>query len=358
MNKKILLVSVILVLIMGLIVPGCAKPAPAPAPGVAPTAAPPGTEYQYQWRNSSNYPTESEGAQAMFRFGDLVTERTKGRVTVTSYADGVLGGWDAIQEMVIRGDVEMMFEALDDAFDPRIAVGYYIPYVFIDYDAAQRLWAPGGYVYETLNNRIMNPLGYRALGAWCAGIGGTSTRDVPRDPWNPDAAKDMKIRVMALTACQLTMETLGYMVVGMPFADVYTSMQTGIVDGQQGGGTMQAYIFKDINSCWLHYKDYIEPVWYSINNKAWASLTEEDQQILVDTAQEMQNDQAAYAEEMDAKYMQMLRDYGWTVLEPTNAEWERMQQAVFEEVWPKLTPVIGTAIINDLYDALGIARPG
>ncbi len=358
MNKKILLVSVVLVLIMSLIVPGCAQPAPAPAPGAAPTAAPPGTEYQYQWRNSSNYPTDSEGADAMFRFGELVTERTKGRVTVTSYADGVLGGWDAIQEMVIRGDVEMMFEALDDAFDPRIAVGYYIPYVFIDYDAAQRLWAPGGYVYETLNNKIMNPLGYRALGAWCAGIGGITTSEVPRDPWNTNVAKDMKIRVMALTACQLTAETLGYMAVGMPFAEVYTSIQTGIVDGQQGGGTMQAWIFKDIQSTYLHYKDYIEPIWYVVNNDAWASLTEEDQQILTETAQEMQNEQAGYAEEMDQKYMQMLRDYGWTVLEPTDAEWERMQAVVFEKVWPELTSIIGTAIINDLYAALGIPRPG
>ncbi len=356
MNKKILLVAIVLVLALSLIIPSCAKPAPAPAAPA--TAAPPGSKYQYQWRNSSNYPTDSEGAQAMFRFGDLVTERTKGRVTVTSYADGVLGGWDAIQEMVIRGDVEMMFEALDDAFDPRIAVGYYIPYVFIDYDAAQRLWAPGGYVYETLNNKIMIPLGYRALGAWCAGIGGITTRDVPRDPWNPDVAKDMKIRVMALTACQLTAERLGYMVVGMPFADVYTSIQTGIVDGQQGGGTMQAYIFKDIQSCYLHYKDYIEPIWYVVNNKAWASLTEEDQQILTETAQQMQNEQATYAKTMDEKYMQMLKDYGWTVLVPTDAEWERMQAAIFADVWPELTPIIGKAIINDLYDALGIARPG
>jgi len=357
-NKKIPLVIVALVLVFGLVISSCAQPAPAPAPGAPATAAPPGTKYQYQWRNSSNYPTDSEGAEAMFRFGDLITERTKGRVTVTSYADGVLGGWDAIQEMVIRGDVEMMFEALDDAFDPRIAVGYYIPYVFIDYDAAQRLWAPGGFVYETLNKKIVNPLGYRALGAWCAGIGGLSTRDVPKDLWNPDAAKNMKVRVMALTACQLTFERLGYMVVGMPFAEVYTSMQTGIVDGQQGGGTMQAYIFKDINKCWLHYKDYIEPVWFSIGEKYWQMLTEEDQKIFTETAQQIQNEQAAYAEEMDEKYMQMLKDYGWTVLVPTDAEWARMQQAIFDDVWPELTPVIGTAIIDGLYDALGIQRPG
>ena len=294
----------------------------------------------------------------MFYFNDLVEEKTEGRVVVTGYADGLLGGWDAIQEMVIRGDVEMMFEAIDDAFDPRIAIGYYIPYVFIDYEASQRLWAPGGYVYETLNNRIMIPLGYRALGAWGAGIGGITTSEVPPDPFNPDVPKNMKVRVMALTACQLTAERLGYMVVGMPFADVYTSIQTGIVDGQQGGGTMQAWIFKDIQSCYLHYKDYIEPIWMVIGNESWDLLDPIDQQAITDAAQQVQNEQGGKVEAMDEKYMQMLRDYGWTVLVPTDAEWENLQAVVFAEVWPKLTPVIGTNIIDGLYDALGIPRPG
>ena len=144
----------------------------------------------------------------------------------------------------------------------------------------------------------------------------------------------------------------------MPFADVYTSIQTGIVDGQQGGGAMQAWIFKDIQSCYMHTKDYIEPIWYVVNNDAWASLTAEDQQILTDTAQELQNEQAAYAETMDQKYLDMMRDYGMTVLEPTDAEWEHIQKVMFEDVWPKLTPVIGTAIIDGLYDALGVPRPG
>ena len=293
----------------------------------------------------------------MFYFNDLVEEKTEGRVVVTGYADGLLGGWDAIQEMVIRGDVEMMFEALDDAFDPRIAIGYYIPYVFIDYEASQRLWAPGGYVYETLNNRIMIPLGYRALGAWGAGIGGITTSEVPPSPFDPDVPKNMKVRVMALTACQLTAEALGYMAVGMPFADVYTSIQTGIVDGQQGGGTMQAWIFKDIQSVYLHYKDYIEPIWMVIGNESWDLLDQIDQQAITDAAQQVQNEQGGKVEAMDEKYMQMLRDYGWTVLVPTDAEWENMQAVVFAEVWPKLTPVIGTNIIDGLYDALGIPRP-
>jgi TRAP-type C4-dicarboxylate transport system substrate-binding protein len=108
----------------------------------------------------------------------------------------------------------------------------------------------------------------------------------------------------------------------------------------------------------MHTKDYIEPIWYVVNNDAWASLTEEDQQILTETAQEMQNEQAAYAETMDQKYLGMMRDYGMTVLEPTDAEWANIQKVMFDDVWPELTPVIGSDLINGLYDALGIPRPG
>lgn len=121
---------------------------------------------------------------------------------------------------------------------------------------------------------------------------------------------------------------------------------------------MQAWIFKDIQGVYLHYKDYIEPIWMVIGNESWDMLDPIDQQAITDAAQQVQNEQSGKVEAMDEKYMQMLRDYGWTVLVPTDAEWKNMQAVVFAEVWPKLTPIIGTDIINGLYDALGIPLPG
>jgi len=355
-KRQITAVAIVLLLVIGLILVGCAKPAPAPAPGPAPTVAAPGTKYQLSWRISSSYPTESEGAQTMLRFADKVTKKTEGRVKLTGYADSILGGWDAIQEMLIRGDLEMMHEALDDSYDPRIAIGYYIPFVFYDYAAAAKFWATDGLVYKILND-VVGSLGYRVLGAWNAGIGGLTLKAVPPSPFDPDVPKKVKIRTMALTACRLTFERLGYLVTTMPFGEVFTSMQTGIVEGQQGGGTMQAYIFRDVNKVYLHYKDYIEPVWFAANNKHWAKLTAVDQGIITSIAQEEQNLQFAAAKAMDEKYMKMLKDYGWTILVPTDAEWQKMSTAIFKDVWPKLTPIIGKGIIYQLYDALGMPRP-
>lgn len=352
MNKKYLLIPLAILLIASLV--ACAAPEPAPVPTTT-APAPAGPTYQYQWRMSSCLPSETEQVKACISLADKVRERTDGRVDITVYGDALLGAWDLTNEALIRGDQEMMCEALDDSWDPRIAIGYYMPFLYIDYDAQRELCQPGGIVYNLLN-QVTAGLNYRVVGYFAAGVGGVSLTRVPEAPFDPDVAKGIKTRVMALTACRLTYERLGYMVAGIPFGEVYTAIQTGIVDGQQGGGTMQAWGFKDVNSVWLHYKDYIEPNWYGVNEDAWASLDPIDQEILVDTAQEVQNAQLDYVKEMDEKYMGMLEDYGWTVLIPTDAEWENMAAAIRKDVWPELVPLIGKDMLYQLLDYLGVPR--
>jgi len=328
--------------------------APA-APGTEPSGAAGEPDYEYNWRMTTAIGSETDLAKACVILADKIGERTEGRVNVTVYADAALGAWDLTNEMIQRGDIEMMAEALDDSWDPRIAIGYYMPFLYIDYAAQAQLCAPGGVVYDLLNE-VVGGLNYRVLGYFSSGVGGVSLTEVPEAPFDPDVAKGMKTRVMALTACRLTYERLGYMVAAIPFGEVYTAIQTGIVQGQQGGGTMQAWMFRDVNSVWLHYKDYIEPNWFSINEEAWQSLHPTDQGIILDTCQEQQQLQLDYVAEMDEKYMGQLKDYGWTILKPTDAEWENMAAAVREDVWPELVPLISAEFLDAVCDDLGIPR--
>jgi TRAP-type C4-dicarboxylate transport system substrate-binding protein len=338
-------------LIVTLLATSCAPAAPATQPGSS------GGEpsYNYKWRMTTAIGSETDLAKACVVLTDKIRERTDGRVDVTVYADAALGAWDLTNEMIQRGDIEMMAEALDDSWDPRIAIGYYMPFLYIDYAAQAKLCAPGGVVYRLLNE-VVGGLNYRVLGYFSSGVGGVSLTEVPNAPFDPDVAKGMKTRVMALTACRLTYERLGYMVAAIPFGEVYTAIQTGIVQGQQGGGTMQAWMFRDVNNVWLHYKDYIEPNWWSINEEAWQSLHPTDQAIILDTCQEQQQLQLDYVAEMDENYMKMLKDYGWTILMPTDAEWEKMAAAVREDVWPELVPLISAPFLDEVCDDLGIPR--
>jgi hypothetical protein len=63
---------------------------------------------------------------------------------------------------------------------------------------------------------------------------------MPPAPGDPNVPKNMKVRVMPLAACSMTYEALGYIATPIPYAEVYSGIQTGIVDGQQGGPPFQA----------------------------------------------------------------------------------------------------------------------
>jgi len=340
-----------LVLVVAMMGTACAPATPSGGEGAGdgePT-------YNYKWRMSTAIGSETDLAKACVVLADKIGERTDGRVDVTVYPDAALGAWDLTNEMIQRGDIEMMCEALDDSWDPRIAIGYYMPFLYIDYEAQQQLCGPGGVVYDLLN-QVTGGLNYRVLGYFSSGVGGVSLTDVPDSPFDPDVAKGMKTRVMALTACRLTYERLCYLVAAIPFGEVYTAIQTGIVQGQQGGGTMQAWMFRDVNNVWLHYKDYIEPNWWSINEDAWQSLDPVDQGIILDTCQEQQQIQLDYVAEMDEKYMGELEDYGWTILKPTDEQWENMAAAVREDVWPELVPLISAEFLDAVCEDLGIPK--
>lgn len=352
--KKVLLISLALLLALGLVASSCAKP--APAPGVAPTAAPEGTTYQYKWITTTGYPPDLDPGIALQRFCDKIAERTKGRVVVTPHFSAALGSWDAANESLIKGDQEMMFEALDDSWDPRLAIGYYMPYVIRSYEEAERAWSPGGVIIEVINE-VTSELGYRVLGAYNLGLSGCTTNELPPSPGDPDVPKNMKIRVMALTACRLTYERLGYMAAALPWGDVYTSIQTGIVDGQMGGGAVQALMVKDVQHYYIHYCDYIECGSYSVSEAAWASLTAEDQGIILGVAQEEQKLQFENVRAMEERCMQEFRDYGNEVIILSDAEVEACATAVRQDVWPELAPIIGKALIYRVCDELGIPRP-
>ncbi len=351
MLRKTAIILATALVAVAMLATSCTPAGPSPGPA-DPDAEP---DYTYNWRMTTAIGSETDLAQACFELADKIGDRTDGRVNVTVYADAALGAWDLTNEMIQRGDIEMMAEALDDSWDPRIAIGYYMPFLYIDYDAQRRLCEPGAVVYRLLNE-VTRGLNYRVLGYFASGVGGTSLTDVPNAPFDPDVPKGMKTRVMALTACRLTYERLGYMVAAIPFGEVYSAITTGIVQGQQGGGPMQAWMFRDVNSVWLHYKDYIEPNWWAINEDAWQSLHPTDQQIILDTIQEQQQIQLEYVAEMDETYMAMLQDYGWTILIPTDQEWETMAAAVREDVWPELVPLISAEFLDEVCDELGIPR--
>src|SRR3546814_15561178 len=59
---------------------------------------------------------------------------------------------------------------------------------------------------------------------------------------------------------RVLMERFGFSTAPLPWAELYTGMQPGIVDGVIGGTAENQYeSFKDVTTMWIQYNDNFEP---------------------------------------------------------------------------------------------------
>ena len=233
---------------------------------------------------------------------------------------------------------------LAPTYDPRLNIGYYMPYMFTNTEEAKEAYRVGGWVYNMVGELLMDQ-GIKGLALYPAGWAGMTSREEP-EGWEDMKPNKMKIRVMPLKACELTWKALGYIPSTIPYNEAYSAIERGVADGESGGPPFQGYQFRDIQGVWIQYNDYLEPWWFIMNLDLWNSLTEEDQQILVAAAQKQVDGRWDYFLEEDELYRQKMRDYGMKVIMPTDEQLKGFAHKIRTEVWPEMESLVGKAIVD------------
>ncbi|WP_100407478.1 TRAP transporter substrate-binding protein [Bacillus solitudinis] len=167
---------------------------------------------------------------AMAKFGELVTEKTNGEVTVEYFPDGQLGGERELIELTQTGAVDLtkVSGSALESFAKDYSI-FGIPYLF---DGEEHF-------YNVLENEeIMEPLyqstedlGFVGLTYYDSGQRSFYMTDGP--VLSPDDLKGKKIRVMQSETAIKMVELLGGSPTPMGSGEVYTSLQQGIIDGSE-----------------------------------------------------------------------------------------------------------------------------
>jgi len=315
----------------------------------------PSAPTKQEWRLAQVHPVGSDHDLRMVAFADEVRDKTDGRIDITVYSGGTLGDWVENNEMVMRGALEMACVPTSPDYDPRLNIAYYLPYVATSYADARKIYTPGGLIYE-LSAPMFEGIGSHNLGFLPIGMSGCTLRDVPPSPGDPYVPKNMKIRVMPLKLCEATWESLGYIPTAIPYAEAYTAIATGIVDGEMGGPPYQGYQFRDIQGCWIQYNEFVEQWCWIINKDLWDGLSDADRKVIADAANTQIMGRWDYIEEEDEKYRDEMEDFGLEIIMLTNAELAKCAGKVREETWPVMEAIVGRAIMDEIYSALGIGR--
>lgn len=292
----------------------------------------------------STLPAPSASRAAIEEVADRVNKETDGRIKFKIY--GIeLGDYLEINEMVLRGEVDIMLDPIATTFDPRWAAMQF-PYLVTDYTSAAEIFGPGGFM-NTLFTKWADEKGMHWMGTWMQGFTGVSLN---HPATTPEEAKGLKIRSTPVGLIQDIYRNLGFEVSIIPYSEVPTAISTGVVEGQAGGGPAQSWnLVRDINKYYVHYRDCLE-LWGVVMNKdSWEKLEADDQKLIQDIFSEIVAERVKTAEAEEQEYMKKLSDHGLTVIDLIDTP-EKLAKAteLGRKTWPKMEEIIGKEAMDTI----------
>lgn len=163
--------------------------------------------------------------QAMHYFAADLSKRTGGKLTIQDFPNGELGDEGPIADGVGAGSIDIGLGGVVDAIDPRLNV-LSLPFLFTDLNNVHRVL--DGPVGKELMAMGQNR-GYHMLGFLDSGFRDFANSRHPIT--TPADLKGLKIRTPPNPVILDTMHALGALPQSIPFGQVYTALQSHVVDG-------------------------------------------------------------------------------------------------------------------------------
>jgi tripartite ATP-independent transporter DctP family solute receptor len=251
------------------------------APGVWAQA-----KYQPEYRLSTVVGTAFPWGKAGERWGDLVRQRTNGRIHIKMYPGASLVAGDQTREFtaIRQGVIDLAIGSTIN-WSPQIRQLniFSLPFLMPDYDAIDAL--TGGEVGKELF-RIIEKTGVVPLG-W----GENGFREVTnskRPLRKPEDFKGLKFRVVGSPLFLDTFTALGANPTQMSWADAQPALASGAVDGQENPLTIfTAAKLHTVGQKNVTLWGYVaDPLIFVANKEVWESWSKEDQKIVREAAVE------------------------------------------------------------------------
>lgn len=286
---------------------------------------------------------ESPLGRAMRDWEDLIEDKSNGRMQVEVFYQGELGGQQELFDQLIRGNIDLMITWPQTSYDQRIAVNY-IPYLVLGWDDAIEAFSPDGWMQE-LMAPIYDEMGLKYLGPFPEGFGGIATQD--RYATRHEEAQGIKVRSQPIFPLPQTVNAMGFQAVPIDWAEVYTSLQTGVVDGDSSNVIYWDYeYFGDVLDYFVQSSHNFSSYTLVMSDKVWDEMDEEDREIVASSAREVVDKQFDEARAEDERWIAAAQEGGMEYIVPTTEEMAAWVERVRLEVWPLVEENLGSEIMD------------
>jgi tripartite ATP-independent transporter DctP family solute receptor len=280
----------------------------------------------------SGYPT----VVAVEDIGKKLDKATNGRLTVAMYPSMQLGGEKEAIEQAQVGAIafaRVSVGALGPVVDALNVVN--LPYVFSGTNQMRAVI--DGPIGQELLDAVTNS-GKGLVGLAWMDAGARNFYDTKHAIKTIADLKGLKIRVIGNPMFVDMANAMGANGVAMGYDQVFTSLQTGVIDGAENNPP--SYVFDNHFQVAKFYtvdEHLIVPEMVVFSKKIWDTLSKDDQALLVKYGKEAQQEERKLWEVYEAKAMEKAKASGVTITQVSAADKKAFQDAV-KPVWDKYGP--------------------
>jgi len=280
-------------------------------------------------------------------FKDEISKASEGKLTVEVYPASQLGDYTVVMERVSIGDVEMQISPLGTNINKGFGISN-APYIVENWEQARETFKDDGTLVSAMKV-LLEENNMKYLATYPLYFGGIALMKEPPSPEDPNVPKNIKIRVPPMKSYEASANALGYQATPLAWADTFTALQTGIVEGAIGAGAEGYYSnFKDLIKYYLPLNDHFE-IWYLyMNLDLWNSLSAEEQEIVQTAADALQEKRWDEAEAETAEYEAKMEEAGIKVIRFTDEDLAGFAKVNREKVWPVIRSDFGEELFDEV----------
>ncbi|MCT4703398.1 TRAP transporter substrate-binding protein [Enterobacteriaceae bacterium H20N1] len=279
---------------------------------------------------------------AVQHMGEKLKQQTNGELEIKVFPSGVLGDEKQMIEQAQMGAIDMIRVSMAPvaAILPDVEV-FTLPYVFRDEDHMHKV-IDGDLGKEIGDKLTSNPKSRLVFLGWMDS--GTRNLITKNPVVKAEDLHGMKIRVQGSPVALATLKDMGANSVAMGVSEVYSGMQTGVIDGAENNPpTFIAHNYMPVAKNYTLSGHFITPEMLLYSKVKWDKLSADDQQKILKLAREAQMEQRelwnAYnkqaLEKMKAGGVQFHEiDKAWFVkaTEPVRKEYGEKHQSLMKAI--------------------------
>lgn len=227
---------------------------------------------------------------AVQHMGEKLKQETNGELEIKVFPSGVLGDEKQMIEQAQMGAIDMIRVSMAPvaAILPDVEV-FTLPYVFRDEDHMHKV-IDGDLGKDIGEKLTANPKSRLVFLGWMDS--GTRNLITKNPVLKPEDLKGMKIRVQGSPVALATLKDMGANSVAMGVSEVYSGMQTGVIDGAENNPpTFVSQNYMPVAKNYTLSGHFITPEMLLYSKVKWDKLSADNQKKILTLARDAQMEQ-------------------------------------------------------------------